>query len=293
MLCSARRPRAREDHVTDWYDETYREQMRFGIALRERLFSGQSEFQKVEVVDSVRFGRALVIDGVFMTSERDEFLYHEMLVHPALCSTEKIERVLIIGGGDGGTAREVLKHPEVETVLMVEIDAMVVEASKEHLPTLGAWDDPRLEVRIGDGIAYAKNNDDPPWDVVLLDGTDPVGPGKGLFNVAFYEGVRSLLEPGGSFALLSESPLLDEVFYEIQDALGGVFRNVDPYFGPVPLYSAGLWSWTIASDDANPLSIDEGRASRIESGSKTYNRELHRAAFAQPQYVKNRLVFGS
>jgi len=279
--------------VTDWYDETYREQMRYGLAVKERLFEAQSEFQKVEVIDTLRFGRTLIIDGVFMTSEGDEFLYHEMLVHPALCTAKRIGRVLIIGGGDGGTAREVLRHPEVEQVLMVEIDGVVVDASKEHLPTLGAWNDPRLELRIGDGIAYVKDNDDPPWDVILLDGTDPVGPGEGLFNAAFYAGVKECLAPGGVFALQSESPTLDEVFYEIQDALGGIFESVHPYFGPVPLYSAGLWSWTYATDGADPLAIDDVRAERIEKASRTYNRELHRAAFAQPQYMKNRRPLGN
>lgn len=278
--------------MTDWYDETYRERMRYGLAVKERLFTGQSDFQKVEIIDTVRFGRTLVIDDVFMTSEEDEFLYHEMLVHPTLCTAEKIARVLIIGGGDGGTAREVLRHPEVEKVLMVEIDSMVVDVSKEHLPTLGAWDDPRLEVRIGDGIAYVKDNDDPPWDVVLLDGTDPIGPGKGLFNAAFYEGVKDRLAPGGVFALQSESPILDEVFHEIQDALGEIFDHVHPYFGPVPLYSAGQWSWTYATDSADPMAVIDARAARIEAQSKVFNREFHRAAFAQPQYVKNRSPVG-
>ncbi len=279
--------------MTDWYEETYRERMRYGLAVKERVFEGQSEHQKVEVLDTVRFGRVLVIDGVFMTSEAEEFLYHEMLVHPALCSAPRIRRVLIIGGGDGGTAREVLRHPEVEEVAMVEIDAMVVEASKAHLPTLGAWEDPRLDLRIADGITYLRESNDPPWDVILLDGTDPVGPGEGLFDEAFYRSVKKNLAVGGVFALQSESPLLDHVFHEIQDTLEGVFRAVHPYFGPAPLYSAGIWSWTYATDGADPMAVDVARASRIEERSKTYNRDLHRAAFVKPQYVSKRLRVGS
>ena len=278
--------------MTDWYDETYRDHMRFGVAVSRHIFDGKSDFQRVEILDTLRFGRTLVIDGVFMTSEEDEFLYHEMLVHPALCTAERIGRVLIIGGGDGGTAREVLRHPEVREVRMVEIDGLVVEACREHLPSLGAWDDPRLDVRIDDGIAYVKDNDDPKWDVVLLDGTDPVGPGKGLFDAAFYRGVKSCLAPGGVFALQSESPTLDEVFHDIQDTLRGVFSSVHPYFGPVPLYSAGLWSWTYATDDGDPMAIRDARAAHVEVESKAYNRALHRAAFAQPQYVKKRIILG-
>jgi spermidine synthase len=266
--------------------------MRYGLAVKEQVFEGQSDFQKVEVLDTMHFGRVLVIDGVFMTSEREEFLYHEMLVHPALCTAPRIRRVLIIGGGDGGTAREVLRHPEVEEVRMVEIDPVVVDASKAHLPTLGAWDDPRLDVRIADGIAYLRDTDDPPWDVILLDGTDPIGPGEGLFNASFYRSVKNNLADGGVFALQSESPLLDRVFHEIQDTLEDTFRGVHPYFGPVPLYSAGVWSWTYATEGADPMAIDDIRASRIESVSKAYNRELHRAAFVKPQYVKKRLAVG-
>ncbi|RLB51770.1 MAG: polyamine aminopropyltransferase [Deltaproteobacteria bacterium] len=274
--------------MTDWYVENYRDEMTYGIAVKERIFDSQSDFQRVEIFEAVRFGRTLVIDGIFMTSERDEFLYHEMIVHPALCTAKSIARVLIIGGGDGGTAREVLRHPEVEKVLMVEIDGMVVDVCKKYMPALGAWDDPRLEVRIADGIAYMLDNDDPPWDVIILDGTDPVGPGEGLFNAAFYRTVKERLAPGGVFALQSESPILDDVFFEIQDTLREIFGHVHPYFGPVPLYSAGVWSWTYATDDADPMAIVDERATRVEAHSKTYNREMHRAAFALPQYAKKR-----
>jgi spermidine synthase len=278
--------------VTDWYDETYRDEMRYGLAVAARIFSAESAFQRVEVVDTHRFGRTLIVDGVFMTSEGDEFLYHEMLVHPALCTAEHLGRVLIIGGGDGGCAREVLRHPEVREVRMVELDALVIDACQEHLSGVGAWDDPRLHVQIGDGVAYVKDNDEPPWDVILLDGTDPNGPGEGLFDQAFYRGVERCLAPGGVFALQSESPTLDDVFHDIQDATREVFSSVHPYFGPVPLYSAGLWSWTYATHTADPMAIRDDRAAHIEVGSRAYNRDVHRAAFAQPQYVKRRIRIG-
>ncbi|MEM9193562.1 MAG: polyamine aminopropyltransferase, partial [Myxococcota bacterium] len=234
----------------DWYEETYQNEVRFALSVKERLFEGRSEFQHVEILDTATMGRVLVIDGVFMTSERDEFFYHEMLTHPALLLAAAPRDVLVIGGGDGGTVREVLRHPEVSSVVMVEIDSVVVEACKEHLASIGsAWTDPRLDLRIDDGIRFVKESPDARYDAVLLDGTDPVGPGEGLFNRAFYHEVRRVLRPGGIFALQSESPFLTvRLFRETQAILREEFPSVHPFFGPAPIYSAGVWSWTIAGE---------------------------------------------
>jgi spermidine synthase len=274
-----------------WYDETFDDHTRLGLRVKETLFSGQSPFQKVEVIDTVGFGRVLVIDGVFMTSEYDEFLYHEMLVHPALTTAPGVERVLVIGGGDGGTVREVLRHPGVQACVMIEIDQMVVEASKKYLPGIGtAWDDPRLDVRFIDGIEYVKESSDPKYDVVLLDGTDPVGPGAVLFDESFYRGCRRMLAKGGVMALQSESPLLMmDVFVETQRKLRSLFSEVHPYMGPVPLYGTGTWSWTWCSDTGEPLRPVAERQKAITEGSKAYNEELHQAVFALPNYVKRAL----
>ena len=139
----------------EWYYEQFENHTRFGMQVKRHLVSEQSEFQKIELFEAERYGRVLALDGVYQTSELEEYFYHEMLVHPAMTSAPNIRRALVIGGGDGGTAREILKHPEVEQCVMVEIDARVVEACKAHLPTIGtAWDDPRLSLRIGDGIAF-------------------------------------------------------------------------------------------------------------------------------------------
>ncbi len=274
-----------------WYDETFNDHTRLGLRVKETLFSGESPYQKVEVIDTVGFGRVLVIDKVFMTSEYDEFLYHEMLVHPPLTTAPDIERVLVIGGGDGGTVREVLRHPDVKECVMIEIDPMVVDASKEYLPSIGtAWDDPRLDVRFIDGIEYVKQSEDPEYDVVLLDGTDPVGPGAVLFDQAFYEGCKRMLAPDGVMALQSASPLLMmDVFVETQHKLRGMFAEVHPYMGPVPLYGTGTWSWTWCSDTGEPLRAIQERQAEIVEGSKAYNEELHRAVFALPNYVKRAL----
>lgn len=274
-----------------WYDETFEDHTRLGLRVKETLFSDRSDYQTIEVVDTVGFGRVLIIDGVFMTSEYDEFLYHEMLVHPALTTAPRIARVLVIGGGDGGTVREVLRHAGVEHCVMIEIDEMVVSASQEHLSSIGtAWNDPRLDVRFIDGIDYVKNSNDSKFDVVLLDGTDPVGPGAVLFDEAFYRGCKRMLATGGVMALQSASPLLMmDVFARTQHKLRKQFAEVHPYTGPVPLYGTGTWSWTWCSDSGSPLIPDPTRLSAIVDGSRAYNEEIHRAVFALPNYVREAL----
>ena len=274
-----------------WQDEVHDGNTRLGLRVKSRLFEEQSPFQHIEIIDTYSFGRVLIIDDVFMTSEYDEFLYHEMLVHPAMVSAPDIARVLVIGGGDGGTVREVLRHPDVESVVMIEIDEAVVRACKTHLPTIGsAWDDPRLDVRFIDGIDYVKNSSDAPYDVVLLDGTDPVGPGAVLFDRAFFEGCKRMLKPEGILAIQSESPLLMmDVFTETQHKLRALFNHVHPYFGPVPLYGTGVWSWTWCADQGDPHNVVTARQSSIAKTCRAYNEKVHTSAFTQPNYVRQAL----
>ena len=274
-----------------WYDETLDDHTRLGLRVKETLFSGQSAFQHIEVIDTVGFGRVLIIDKVFMTSEYDEFLYHEMLAQPGLCTARSIARVLVIGGGDGGTVREVLRHIDVKQCVMIEIDEMVVDVSKEYLPGIGtAWNDPRLDLRFIDGREYVTRSNDEKYDVILLDGTDPIGPGAALFDDGFYAGCKRMLRPGGVMALQSESPLLMmDLFVETQHRLRKLFPEVHPYLGPVPLYGTGTWSWTWCSDTGEPLRAIRDRQEAIVEGSKAYNEELHQAIFALPNYVKRAL----
>lgn len=273
-----------------WYDETYNDRLRFGLRIERTLFAKQSDYQYVEIFESSELGRTLAIDGLLMTSEGDEHYYHEMIVHPAMVTVPRAKRVLVIGGGDGGTAREVLRHRDVQRVVMVEIDGCVIDACKAHLPTLGAWDDPRLEVIVGDGIAFVKQADVEPFDVIILDGSDPVGPSKGLFNAGFYEGVRRLLKPHGVFALQSGSPIIQRpIFLEVVQTLRRLFKTVAPYFGPVQLYAGGQWSWTLATNAVDPKAIREDRLTAIEAACKYYNGDIHRAAFALPNDLKRLL----
>jgi spermidine synthase len=231
-----------------WIDEEHRG-VRYGLA-GEVLVEETSPFQRISVIRSERYGKALLLDGCWMTAEHQERHYHESLVHPALCGARSIERVLVIGGGDGGTARECLRHAGVQHLDMVEIDGRVVDLSRQHLPSLGgtAWSDPRFHLSVADGIAWVSDAATASYDVVLVDGSDPAGPAEGLFNRPFFEHCRRLLRPGGVFATQSESP---EAFRDVHIAmvqlLRDVFDHADPLYGWVPMYPSGWWSWTFAA----------------------------------------------
>ena len=233
-----------------WIDEIF-DGVRYGLAGRV-IAEECSPFQRVTIIDSERYGKGLLLDGCWMTAERQERHYHEAIVHPALCGAAAIERVLVIGGGDGGTARECLRHGEVQQLDMVEIDGRVVALSQEHLPTIGGtpWSDPRLKLTVGDGIAWVAAAADASYDVVLVDGSDPAGPAEGLFNRTFFEHCRRILRPGGVFGTQSESPeAFRQVHLDTVRLLRQVFGHADPLYGWVPMYPSGWWSWTFAATD--------------------------------------------
>jgi spermidine synthase len=274
-----------------WFDETYGGKIRFGLRLKRSLFHARSQYQSVDVVETEEFGRALALEDAWMTSERDEAHYHEMIAHPALTCAAKIQRVLVIGGGDGGSVREVLRYPQVEHVTMVELDPLVVDACKEHLPSFGVpWEDPRLSLRFEDGIAFLRNHQGEPFDVILIDGSDPVGPAEGLYSSPFYESAKRCLRDGGVLVSQTESPIaMADDFARIVKTLRTSFKRAEPYFVPIPLYPSGMWSFTIASDAIDPLAFDAARATAIEQSARYYNRDIHRAAFAQPNFVRKLL----
>ena len=275
-----------------WYDEEHKGLFRIGLKVRRTLFSGTSEFQKVDIIETESLGRALLLDDTWMTSEADEKTYHEPIVHPPLCVAPSIERVLIIGGGDGGTAREVLRYPEVRHVDMVEIDGMVVEACQEFLPTIGtAWSDPRLHVHIDDGIAWVRNEELEPYDVIIVDGADPVGPAEGLFNQSFFEACRARLKPRGVFSTQAESPdMMRRIHLDMLQVIGDVFPICAPYYGAVTIYPGAYWSWIFASNDVSPSDVVEERVARVEQETWLYNRAMHDAMFAVPNHIRLELL---
>ena len=281
---------AREPVERQWIEENWRDQVRHALKVLNWLHDEQSAYQRIQVVDTQVYGRVLVLDGIFQTSERDEHFYHEMLVQPVMCTAPAIDRVLIVGGGDGGTAREVLRHQAVREVVMVEIDERVVSVAQQYLPGIGsAFSDQRLELRIDDGVRYLRDAPDDSFDVIILDGSDPVGPSAGLFGIEFYRQCERALKAGGVFALQSESFFqTHELWHDIQEALKHVFNNVNPYLGTVPLYGTGTWSWTLCSRRLDPLNIIDARAATVEAKTRYYHRGIHRAAFTLPNELLRR-----
>jgi spermidine synthase len=274
-----------------WFDETFQDRVRLGLKLRGSVLHTRSDFQTIDIVDTEAYGVTLLLDGAYMTSVADEFFYHEMIVHPALTTAQAIRRVLVIGGGDGGTVREVLRYPEVEHVTLCEIDGGVVEACKQHLTAFRVpWTDPRLELRIMDGVAYLNEPGGEPFDVILVDGSDPVGPAEGLFQSPFYQSCKRRLTPAGVLASQTEAPFFMRAdFVRIVKTLRSVFPSAEPYFAPVPIYPSGSWSFTVASQGTDVLSPRPERLRQIEAGCRYYNRDIHRAAFAQPNDVRQAL----
>lgn len=262
----------------------------FGITMdiKQSLYKGKSEFQEIEVLETEGLGRLLLLDGLVMTTEKDEFFYHEMISHIPMNSHKNPEQVLVIGGGDGGTIREVLKHPTVKRVVLCEIDGMVIDLCKKYFPTIGCeLDNPKVEMQVRDGIEYIKTQKNQ-FDIILIDSTDPMGPGTGLFTEEFYTNVKEALKEGGIMVAQSESPFADQKEIKLMyPLLRKVFPIVRPYVGPMITYPAGYWSWAFCSVDVKPFDyIAEDRVALIEKDAKLYNREIHQSVFALPNFVK-------
>ncbi len=275
-----------------WVDEVL-DGVRYGMAAVV-VEECQSPFQRVTIIDSQAYGRALLLDGCWMTAERQERHYHEPLVHPALCGAERIARVLVIGGGDGGTARECLRHPEVQHLDLVEIDPVVVELCQRHLEGIGgpAWRDPRCHLSVGDGIAWVAGAPSASYDVVIVDGSDPAGPAAGLFNRTFFEHCRRLLAPGGVFATQSESPeAFRRVHLDTVRLLRELFSSADPMYGWVPMYPSGWWSWTFAAADGPRYRQPRPeRAAAVAAGCTIWSPRWQRGAFdAIPAAIEREL----
>ena len=255
----------------------------------ELLTSQRSDFQKIDVYEHPFFGRVLTLDDLIQTTTRDEFTYHEMLVHPALAARDRVERVLIIGGGDGGTLRHVLMHAP-RSVVMCEIDEAVIHLCRELLPQLsdGAFEDPRAELVIGDGAAFVAEHEDA-FDAIIVDGSDPVGPAVVLFSEEFYSACRRALRDDGVFISQTGSPIFQTD--EFQMAYGNLtasFGRCHPYLSFVPTYPGTLWSYMSATK-GEPLPDATGITARLSSREitcKLYSEAVHHGAFALPPFVK-------
>lgn len=257
----------------------------------EILFESKTDHQHLIIFNNEQFGRVMALDGVIQTTEKDEFIYHEMLTHVPLFAHGNAKRVLIIGGGDGGILREVLRHPEVEHVTMVEIDQAVVDMCKKYFPkhSDGAFDDPRVDLVIDDGVDFIVNNTQE-YDVIISDSTDPEGPGEVLFSSRFYQGCKNSLTEGGVLATQNGVSFMqiDEVKTTF-NRFEGLFTDRWFYAAPVPTYIGGIMTlaWGTDNEALRQQSVEDIRERFTQSKMKTryYTPELHVASFELPQYV--------
>lgn len=264
----------------------------FSLRLRRKLHEERSNYQTIEVYETEHFGNLMVIDGFTMLSSRENFLYHEMLAHPVLLTHPAPKRVCIIGGGDCGTLREVLKHDSVERAVQIDIDERVTRVAEQFFPELTASnDDPRANLLFADGIQWMADAEPGSLDVIIVDSTDPVGPAQGLFTADFYSDCRRALADDGLLVQQSESPLfhLDIITSMHQDLRSAGFGAVRTLYFPQTIYPSGWWSATMAAaGDVIPdfRRIDAGAA----LDTTYYNADIHAAALAQPEFVRRHLA---
>ncbi len=264
----------------------------FYLAASSRLAERHTPMQHIEILQTPRFGRVMRIDECFMTSERDEFFYHEPMVHLPAVSHGRPRSALVIGGGDGGTVEELLKHPDMARVVLVELDGDVIDMARTWLATIhrGAFFDRRLDLHIGDGHAYVMQGTER-FDQIVLDLTDPFGPAVALYTAEFYAACRRLLNPGGVLSLHIQSPIhRGDTLARIVASVQSAFPIVRPYLQYVPLYGT-LWGMAMASDRVDPLTLDAAEVDRRIADLRLtdlqlYNGATHHAMLAQPNYLR-------
>lgn len=279
-----------------YYTEQWSEDCQFSIAYEEKLHSEASPFQQIDFYKGEEFGTFFTLDGLMMVNEKDEFVYHDMITHPAFATNPNIKKVLIIGGGDGGTAREVLRYKSVEKVVMVEIDELVFRLSQKYLPitSAGVEEDSRMEMIFDDGLAYVQNAPDASFDLILVDSTDPISVGEGLFTTAFYQECHRVLSTEGILINQHESPYFAEYAENMRKAhtkIKKIFDIAKVYQFHMPTYPSGHWLFGFASKKFNPIQNVQAEAwSNFGLHTKYYNTDLHVGAFMLPTFVKEKLA---
>ena len=273
-----------------WFIETYDGTSAFGLKCSNKLYEAQSPFQKIEIFETPAMGRILILDGCFMVTQKDTFIYHEMLVHPAMSALNTPRKALVIGGGDGGAVTELVKYPSLEEITLCEIDEMVTTSCREFFPEVSSGlADPRSISAFEDGAAFVARHSNH-FDGIFVDSTDPIGPGKALYEVSFYQSIKNSLKKGGLAVFQTESPIfMADVFSETVAKLRSVFgsANAVPYLAVIPSYPGAMWSFTMCLNDSQPLTPGACSISADILGSlKYYNGNVHSAAFKLPQFVK-------
>lgn len=272
-----------------WYTEQHAESVRFSIRIDQQLYSTKSPYQRIDVFASQEFGRFLTLDGLMMVTEKDEFIYHDMIVHIPLAVNLAIKKVLVIGAGDGGTVRELCRYPDIEVIDMVEIDSEVVRVCQKYLPlTASKLTDPRVNIFYEDGLKFVRKHKNE-YDLIIVDSTDPFGPGEGLFTKEFYGNAYTALNEKGILVNQHESPY----YQSYSDAMKKAHQKIKEFFphcyvyqAHIPTYPSGHWLFGFASKKYHPLhDFDEKGWQALNLKTKYYNTTLHRGSFALPTYV--------
>lgn len=276
-----------------WFSESQTQNVKLSIRVNRQLYSGQSEFQRIDVFESPEFGRFLTLDGYMMLTEKDEFIYHEMITHVPMAVHPHVKDVLVIGAGDGGVIRELTRYPEIEHIDMVEIDPLVVEVCKKYLPqTACRLDDPRVSIHYEDGLRFIRSCENC-YDLIIVDSTDPFGPGEGLFTLEFYGNCYKALRPDGIMVNQHESPFYSEDAAACQRAHKRIVQSfpISKVFqAHIPTYPSGHWLFGFASKKYHPLKdLDEIRWNMRSLSCRYYTTTLHKGTFYIPAYVEELL----
>ncbi|CCJ34238.1 MULTISPECIES: polyamine aminopropyltransferase [Caloramator] len=268
-----------------WLKEMQIEGAAMTYKVKETLVRKKTQYQDLAIVDTDVFGRMLVLDGIVQTTIKDEFVYHEMITHIPLFTHPNPKKVLVVGGGDGGAIREILKHPSVEKAVLCEIDGDVIEECKKYLPEIScALDDPRCEIFVGDGIQYVKEHKNE-FDVIIVDSTDPFSIAEGLFGGNFYKDIYNALTEDGIFVAQTETPFyLPETVKKVFNDARNIFPVTKLFMAAIPTYPGGYWSFTIGSKKYDPTQVDTTKIPELDT--KYYTPEIHKACFVLPKYIQ-------
>jgi spermidine synthase len=276
-----------------WYTENHTEEARFSIKIDKQLVSLQSDFQRIDIFESKEFGRILTLDGYLMVTEKDEFIYHDMITHVPMAVNPNIKKVLVIGAGDGGTIRELLRYPGIEHIDMVEIDEEVVKQCKEYLPrTACGLTDPKVHLFFEDGLKYVRGKENE-YDLIIVDSTDPFGPGEGLFTKEFYGNCYRALKEDGILVNQHESMYYSSYaasMIRAHQRIHDTFPIARIYQAHIPTYPSGHWLFGFASKKYDPVKdLKAEEWNKLGLKTRYYNTELHLGSFAIPNYIKEQL----
>jgi spermidine synthase len=277
-----------EPKLSLWATEEQNDNLVISCRISSVLHTEKTPFQNIAVVDTLQYGRMLLLDNIIQTTVGDEFVYHEMITHVALNTHPAPKKVLVIGGGDGGAVREIVKHPTIEKVVHCEIDGAVIEVAKKYLPEISCeMDNPKVQIIVDDGVKHAKENKGT-YDVIIVDSPDPIGPAEGLFSSSFYNDIFQALKDDGLFVAQTESPFLNRsLISRLYSDISEIFPITKLFLANVPTYPGGLWSFTMGSKKYDPQMVDTSKIPQMNT--RYYSPAVHKACLVLPPFVEELL----